>query len=157
MDDRASESSWILFLLFVLLSTEERNPLANPIVARTGCECPYVPETNNEAAVRSTIKPDAVGTPLTYESFTLYPICDRAGQHCRVYEPGCPVAPIVSALPSLPSYISCVSSVQTTATDSELSRFYTECSSSFRRYDLWMRMRKGISRDATRLVEGLEG
>lgn len=55
-----------------------------------GCECPYVPETNNEAAVRSTIKPDAVGTPLTYESFTLYPICERAGQHCRAYQPRCP-------------------------------------------------------------------
>lgn len=98
MDDRASESSWILFLRSAL--DGGKKPAGKPDRGSNGCECPYVPETNNEAAVRSTIKPDAVGTPLTYESFTLYPICERAGQHCRVYEPGCPVAPIVSAFPS---------------------------------------------------------
>lgn len=87
------------FCFFVLLSTEEKKPAGKPDRGSNGCECPYVPETNNEAAVRSTIKPDAVGTPLTYESFTLYPICERAGQHCRAYEPRCPGTRIVPAPP----------------------------------------------------------
>lgn len=87
------------FCFFVLLSTEEKKPAGKPDRGSNGCECPYVPETNNEAAVRSTIKPDAVGTPLTYESFTLYPICERAGQHCRAYEPRCPETRIVRLAP----------------------------------------------------------